>query len=402
MSLQALAQQMAAKGRHGDDMLVHMSKGEVAGLQQLAEAAGGSLTVNPETGQPEAFFLAALLPTLLGAAAPALGAAATGAGMAGLGTFLGSKMGAAALGGVAGGLMNRRQGGDFLTGAITGGLGGYGGAGIAQGLQKAGAGLGSTLAPVGTEGTQASMLAAQNAGIPTEALAQYGSTGLPQVAQPTALQQMGAGLRAGPGAVVDAMGGGKAAMRTGLMAASPLVAGMMPKGPDMGDYPHPILSTEIDRTIPSMGGSLRAYEPPMPSYTYQRGNVYVPTFRAAEGGLAQLAKGGMKEGGFVVPADVVALLGEGNTEAGYDVLEGMFPDAVAIRGKDGGQADTVETSIEGEQPARVAHGEVYLSPEDVKRVGGAKKLYAMLDKVREQAMGTKKQVKPVDPERALA
>jgi hypothetical protein len=76
MSLKHLADELAARGRYGDTELVHMSKGEVAGLQQLAQSAGGSLTINPDTGKPEAFFLAALLPTLLGAAAPALGAAA--------------------------------------------------------------------------------------------------------------------------------------------------------------------------------------------------------------------------------------------------------------------------------------------------------------------------------------
>jgi len=47
MSLQLLAKQMEAKGRKGDSMLVHMTPSEVAGLQKLAESAGGSLSVNP-------------------------------------------------------------------------------------------------------------------------------------------------------------------------------------------------------------------------------------------------------------------------------------------------------------------------------------------------------------------
>jgi hypothetical protein len=50
MSLQLLAKQMEAKGRGGDSVLVHMTHGEVAGLQKLAESAGGYLSVNPETG----------------------------------------------------------------------------------------------------------------------------------------------------------------------------------------------------------------------------------------------------------------------------------------------------------------------------------------------------------------
>jgi hypothetical protein len=122
----------------------------------------------------------------------------------------------------------------------------------------------------------------------------------------------------------------------------------------------------------------------------------------AAGGLMGLAKGGMKSGGFVVPADVVSMVGEGNTDAGYSRIKSMIPGATAIKGKDGGQADTVKTSIEGKQPARVAHGEMYVPPETVKRMGGAKKLYAMMDRVREQATGSKKQIKPVSLKRAMA
>jgi hypothetical protein len=131
MNLQPTAQKLAAQGRNGDTMLVHMSPGEVGGLQALAMAHGGSLSINPKTGLPEAFFLAALVPTLLGALAPTLGAAATGAGLTTLGTFLGSKMGAIGLGALAGGLMNKQ---DPLMGAISGGFGGYGGAGIGNAL----------------------------------------------------------------------------------------------------------------------------------------------------------------------------------------------------------------------------------------------------------------------------
>jgi hypothetical protein len=122
----------------------------------------------------------------------------------------------------------------------------------------------------------------------------------------------------------------------------------------------------------------------------------------AKGGLLSLAKGGMKSGGFVIPADVVSMVGEGNTDAGYKRIKSMVPGATAIKGKDGGQADTVKTSIEGKQPARVAHGEMYIPPETVKRMGGAKKLYAMMDRVRAQATGSKKQIRPVSLKKALA
>jgi hypothetical protein len=58
---------LAALGRGPDTMLIHMSPREVGGLQALAKAAGGSLTLNPHTGLPEAGFLDSMLPTILGA-----------------------------------------------------------------------------------------------------------------------------------------------------------------------------------------------------------------------------------------------------------------------------------------------------------------------------------------------
>ena len=65
--LAAAAQQLQGQGRGGDSMLVHMTPGEVRGLQSLAMAQGGSLTINPTTGLPEANILKRFLPMILGA-----------------------------------------------------------------------------------------------------------------------------------------------------------------------------------------------------------------------------------------------------------------------------------------------------------------------------------------------
>jgi hypothetical protein len=46
-------------------MLVHMTPDEVAGLQALAQQMGGSLTINPQTGLPEANIFKKLLPMAL-------------------------------------------------------------------------------------------------------------------------------------------------------------------------------------------------------------------------------------------------------------------------------------------------------------------------------------------------
>ena len=113
-----MAEELRSKGRGEDTMLVHMTPNEVNSLQGLAMAHGGSLTINPETGLPEAGWLGKLLPTILGGVLAATGVGAPlaagiiGLGqtaitgdlqkglMAGLGAFGGASLaGAAGLGG---------------------------------------------------------------------------------------------------------------------------------------------------------------------------------------------------------------------------------------------------------------------------------------------------------------
>lgn len=122
---QPIAQGLASLGRGQDKMLVHMTPGEVEGLQKIAMAHGGSLTINPQTGLPEAGFLSSILPMVAGiglnAAFPGLGAAGTGLLVGGLG--------AAATGSLSQGLMM--------------GLGAYGGAGLGEGLAGIGGGVDS-------------------------------------------------------------------------------------------------------------------------------------------------------------------------------------------------------------------------------------------------------------------
>ena len=126
-----------------------------------------------------------------------------------------------------------------------------------------------------------------------------------------------------------------------------------------------------------------------------------------DGGLLSLAAGGMSKGGFVVPADVVSALGNGSTAAGLRALKVKLGDVKQIRGKGDGLSDSIPTSIDGRQPARVADGEAYIAPKTVAAVGGgdmkkgAKKLYAMLDNVRKAAHGKTTQQRKVNPAKAL-
>ena len=133
MGLHRTAHYLQSKGRGNDTMLVHMTPGEVKGLQALALRHGGSLTINPDTGLPEAGFLEQILPIVAaagltyltaGAAAPTLTAALGGSTMAG-GIAAGALSGAAISAGMA-----AIQGKDAGQAALMGGLGG----GIAGGL----------------------------------------------------------------------------------------------------------------------------------------------------------------------------------------------------------------------------------------------------------------------------
>jgi hypothetical protein len=569
MSLQLLAKQMEAKGRKGDSMLVHMTAKEVAALQKMAESAGGSLSVNPETGLVEANFLKRMLPTLVG----------IGVGM------VGGPMAGAAAGAAVGGYQAKRNDQDVGMGMLMGGLGGYGGGTMGAGLTAAGAGAAGAAAP---------MTASQSLSQAGQGLTAIGADTAKRAAFAKSVGMSGLGMAAAPmmapgkapgeiptddemivydydvgrtgaelmptsssaerkyfdgrysparripareypyaeggevadgGVAGDMTGASRAAFEylmgnaassapegianlvarssqapvvgsdnmyafdpvTGTFLRNPNVPGAATSGSRIGtslaDFggggggyepvgPNPDFDTpakqaafyadpknavfgditragqkafsytpmslfaravapeymaqqaaEQDRITrgdyssgfaigsdgsPASGYGVDSWSGNMSDYAGSsmdqgdRGEAAGGLITLADGGLMGLAKGGMKSGGFVVPADVVSMVGEGNTDAGYSRIKSMIPGATAIKGKDGGQADTVKTSIEGKQPARVAHGEMYIPPETVKRMGGAKKLYAMMDRVREQATGSKKQIKPVSLKRAMA
>lgn len=128
-------------------------------------------------------------------------------------------------------------------------------------------------------------------------------------------------------------------------------------------------------------------------------------------GIAQIPKfqagGEMSSDAFVVPADVVSALGNGSTDAGVRALNDYLGMAMHIEGEGDGLSDDVPASIEGEQPARVADGEVYVPPEVVAELGdgdpekGAAKLYVMMDKIREAAHGKKSQQREVSPDKVM-
>jgi len=87
MDIKQQTQNVANQGRYGDSMLLHVNPAEVKGLAQAMP-----ITVNPQTGQPEAFlpFLAPILGSMAGTSllAGTLGSKALAAGIgAGLATY---------------------------------------------------------------------------------------------------------------------------------------------------------------------------------------------------------------------------------------------------------------------------------------------------------------------------
>ena len=210
-----IASILASRGRDGDSMLIHMSPGEVRGLQALALAHGGSLSINPHTGLYEANFLKKLLPTLLGV---------------GL-SFMGIPAWAIGLG--VGGVETARTG-DLGKGLMAG-LGAYGGAGLTSALSTAGATAGEaaknvlqTGADATAQGIQAvapgATTAASNVGALTgsQAINAAGAAGTDAItkalapeafktaaAAPVSGANLSAGmsaLRAAPGAAASAVG----------------------------------------------------------------------------------------------------------------------------------------------------------------------------------------------------
>jgi hypothetical protein len=226
MSLHKFAEQVAANGRGDDSLLVHMTPDEVRNLQRFAQANGTTLTINPNTGLPEA----GLLSDLFKAVAPiALGAFL---GPAGFGL-------SATMAGVATGGITALATGSLSRGLMAG-LGAYGGAGLADSFMNAGAGAGLSEALAGSSSGNLGQAFGDVAATATD-----GSAGsafnqfLTSNANP-ATQSFGDMASAGAKAVADnPMDFAKNNLKYLAAAASPIAADMMTptttKMPEMGN-----------------------------------------------------------------------------------------------------------------------------------------------------------------------
>ena len=463
MSLNQLARQVQSKGRGKDTMLVHMSPREVAGLQALAMAHGGSLSTNPNTGLPEAGFLENILPVVAagaltyftaGAAAPLV------AGQLGISATAGGLLAGAGIGALVGGGMSAMQGGDFgrgaLTGGITGALSGYGAAGGFEGLFGSTA---PTIDPATGKAIEGSAIATQGGGTaataapavsaPPPVASVPGGTFAPPVptfeaqqaamaAQQAQMAQAGTlqsgldigGVGASPAAMAPgssvplAVSGTAPATAPGMSMASKAALGLggvslLASLADQGKYGVP---EQEDYTSPikRISPNFRGYEPPQPNPYYR---AQYPTY-AAQGGVVALAQGGMpvermsmtNMGKGMYPQGMIdktnfatasQMPSSMKTVQDYDVnTNPMFgtPQSMAnggisnlggysdggrlLRGPGDGVSDSIPAQIGERQPARLADGEFVVPARIVSELGngsteaGARKLYAMMDRVQ--------------------
>jgi hypothetical protein len=311
MSLAVLADHMASKGRGPDSMLIHMSPREVQGLQALAMKHGGSLTINPETGLPEAGFLDKLLPAIIGFA---LAPMTAGTSLA----FLGATPLASAM--TVGALQTLRTG--DLGKGIMAGFGAYGGASLGANLATAGTGAissevgGKALETAGLTGDAALTLEADQ--VAQKAIGE-------KLAASTPFEKIAAGAGQATSSP-EAMGQfAKNNWRAGLAAISPVLA-------DEGVKSNMPTTTTRPGQVRSF-----SYNPYEQLYT-PTGNYEVPV-KAAGGGLMGLAAGGMA--GYGDGDDVSRRTNDGMAQGGmYDFAQRSEP---VVRMAEGGAPPAINS-----------------------------------------------------------
>ena len=83
------------------------------------------------------------------------------------------------------------------------------------------------------------------------------------------------------------------------------------------------------------------------------------------------------------------------------------PHGTYLRGDTDGMADKIPGTIDGVQPARLAHGEFVIPADVVSHLGngnsdaGAKQLYKMMDRIRMARTGTREQGKEINPSKFM-
>ena len=463
MSLKIAAEHLKSKGRGPDTELIHMTKGEIKGLRQLALAHGTDLTINPETGLPEAGMLMKILPVVAaaaatyftaGAAAPALEAALAGTAGAGMGGLLAGAGAGALIGGASAGL----QGGDIgrgalfggLGGALSGGLGAYDAAPAMDALNPSSveeltaAAVKSAPTPIDPSALNAASTPAQfdqvakSAGVFAEGSPELAGKGLsvaPGGGGPTYYNQLGSGMT-------------DMAKKAAILGAPGLGAQMGLTTPNSGQVPTGQYTSTLDRISPNF----RAQVPtqPNPYYTAQYPDYKKNPYQMAGGGAIAFKNQGIvdlprssgadvgtysdtdpntakldaynaalyrfnkanKKAGIKAPVQFkeAQSLGDVEEAAGGGIMHGIggYSDGGRmLKGPGDGMSDSIPATIGSKQPARLADGEFVVPADVVSHLGngstdaGAKRLYGMMDNIRKARTGKKKQAPAVKANKFL-
>lgn len=436
MSLHQLAQHMAARGRGPDTMLMHVAPDEVARLQEIARARGGSLTVNPDTGLVEAGFFSGIKNAVSKVTSSPIGALALGAALGPAGWAGMSALGAA---GTVGGL-SALSSGSLKQGLISG-LGAYGGANLYAGLANAGAsatgdaafnaGMDAKVKEAAAQSTLEQAAANQTAA-ETSRLGLQQTVAQQEIANQAALEA--AKQKAAESSVTAALsspelayegakdivtGGGldtlaasmpkdTSLMANTAMAATPaIMEATEPNPEDKLDtvkaspaFIRPYSLTREVRSADGLGAKYKAgqdtsqrrwfddtwtegtpYEAPGPEYK-----------KMADGGITSFPYG-----------ESVMRMAAG----GLGSLGGYSDGGRMLKGPGDGMSDSIPAQIGGKQPARLADGEFVVPADVVSHIGngstdaGAKQLYKMMDRVRTARTGKKKQAPAVKTSRLL-
>ena len=426
--MQHIARGLASFGRGPDTELVHMTKGEVAGLQALAKRHGGSLTRNPHTGLPEAGFLSRILPMALTAAATIYGGPAAGAAVNGALTYAETKdLGKSAL----------SAGMTYGMGQAAAGMEGMGQqAGIDQALTNVGGEAALTAPPsaldtVGSDWSRGVPSTAQPDVVPGN-IQSYANQ-VRQISNPADYAQRGAnvvegakqltsmsGLKdlygrmspvglAGLGAGALQMGGAFTPKPTVMPTGSAIVSGFNPNAKRTTPVTLP------GQNAPTDSSERRYFNE---GYPYAMGgsvpneNQFYPGANIAHGGASgapQTPSATDVVGGY--DQSINQYTGEPTQMAGGGLasLNEYAAGGRLLDGAGDGMSDSIPAVIKGAKPQRaaLAQGEFVVPADVVSHLGngstkaGSQRLYAMMDKVRHARTGTKKQGRQIKPEQFI-
>lgn len=137
---------------------------------------------------------------------------------------------------------------------------------------------------------------------------------------------------------------------------------------------------------------------------YQGG---IPKKVATRGESVSATAGGRRPGGAGIGSLAGQVTYKNAAQGGLMNLAAGGQPARYLRGGTDGMADKIHTSIDGKQPARLSHGEFVIPADVVSHLGngnsdaGADVLYEMMDKVRTARTGTKKQGKQINPRKYI-